>query len=350
MSMDKRRIAAAIVKAAIALGLVASFILGLDLSPFSGALKYSLSVLLSAAGLAIGFLLHSLCHETGHAIGAKSRGAKLTFLSIGALDVDLTQKTPKLSFNFKSVYAGGTSFVCNSPIAAPKTLKSSLAGGFIGSLVCLAVCAVGLAFANYYLYYLLFFGSFSALYMLCVNFITADRTYDGAAIGNITEFSSRAALLYIESNLYLGISLSETDFCALNDLCPDRYDNYYDLLRALETGDVLAAKDIADKLISDPETADNEYIAALFEKFFIAAVQNDGDYIDQNFDEFSGYADDSLPYLRALAAYLARKGEYEWGAKVAASYLKTLDCEPVKGYKKTERNVWNLYLAAKDQD
>ena len=93
-----------------------------------------------------------------------------------------------------------------------------------------------------------------------------------------------------------------------------------------------------------PYNGDNEVIALLFEKFFIACVTGDEAVVDGLKDDFL-YAEGTSPSaLRAHAAYRRVTGENEWADSLEKSFFTSLDDSELPGYAASEREIYRRYL------
>ena len=321
-----------------------SFVTGLKLSA-DGAAAIPEALALTFIALLSWYLVHNVLHEAGHAVAAKINGAKILEFSVFFLDFYRVGNKTKFKISVKSAYAGWVSFVCADPDSSEKTLRSSLIGGLIGTLATFVIIGVTFAiFRTFTAYYLVVMGAFSVAYMAVINYVCRFYGTDGALLfdekGRSAAFKRSARILKAESAMYLGRRLSEV----VGGSVPETELIYYDLLAELSNGRTAVAEDVANSLEKMQNMSDNELIAVLFEKFFIACILNDEEKIARLKDDFL-YAEGSLPAaLRAHAKYRYLTGETEWAKSLEKSYLRSLEDLPLSGYVLTERAVYERYF------
>lgn len=306
-----------------------------------------LSIVFALAGIVAFYVIHNLLHEFFHALFAVVAGGKITALSFCGFEFDLLNK--KVSFRPLSVYAGWTSFLSKKPQNAEKVLKVSLAGGFIGSWLSLflAVLFGFLVFKDAFAFSFFIAGGLSVCYyMFVINFIPAISGNDGSLLFlKGRPFVAAAEKIEIESNLYLGKPLSEIFPLTLEKKYGKRYPSIYDILYFLSLKDTGTARAALNNLLSN--NADNEVIALLTERFFIACIENDEKKVDELKEAVVYTFDDcnELFSLRAHIAYRLFTGETEWAAALEKTYLRvSLSC-PLSGLKKTDNAIFDAYLA-----
>jgi len=323
--------------------LVYFFIAGLDSTPFEGAANVFICLGLTVAALAVWYFVHNVLHESFHLIFAKIKGAKILEFGVIGLLIYTEGDRKKFSLNLRSAYAGWVSFVCDDPEKSKPTLIISLVGGLVGTLLTAAVIlAVYLSTRNYITYYLVFMGLFTVAYMIIVNYLVGTYTSDGAMLfskklgGKHLERS--ADNLRTESYLYRGFSLAEIPTAKGVEGA-----GYYDALACLERGDVEGAKRIIETGL-DEKNIDNEVIALLFEKMFIACIQKDDKTIEQLKYVFTDYDERAAYAYRAQIAYRLYTGETEWAKTIEKTYSRQLEKLPLSGLIKTERNIYKTFV------
>ena len=304
------------------------------------------SVLFTIAGAVAFYLIHNIIHESFHALFAVLSGGKVTAISFCMFKIDFLRK--KVFFKPSAVYAGWTSFLSKKPQNAEKVLKSSLAGGFVGSCLSLIIAALlGLFLRNPFSFAFFVSGGIPAcLYMLVVNFVPLVDGNDGSLLFVGGESIAAAAeKIETESNLYLGKPLAEIFPLTLEKKYGKRYPTIYDAWYFLSLKDVGTAKAVLNGLIKN--NSDNEVIAPLTERFFIACIENDEKKVNELKEKVECFFDDSeeLFALRAHAAYRLFTGEKEWNKAIEKTYRRVSSDYPISGLKKTDNAIFNEYLS-----
>ena len=345
MKTKKSKIIAAVSAAIIVALAVAVFINGLYQSHVISVSSVLTAIALTADGIAIWYAVHNVLHELFHMLFAAFFGAKI--LEFGAIGLLIyTEGTKKkVKFNLKTAYAGTVGFVVKRPEKAGETLVYSLLGGLVGTVFTFAVIVIIFSlFSNFYTYFLVLMGAFVVLYMFVINYACDFPSTDGSMLF-MTENGSgylykNIKNLTVESHMYLGKRLTDI---------PEWFTggeavSYYDVLYFMETGDTRAAVLAANRVVEDDKSSDNEVIAALFELFFIDCVLKNDKEVDYYRARFVDLCDDSVPALRAQAAYRLYTGEKDWAKLVAKSYLTALESLPVRGLELTERDIFARYI------
>ena len=298
----------------------------------------------AAAGVAAFYLLHNLLHESFHALFALISGGKITTLSFWCVEFDFLSK--KICFKPSSVYAGWTSFLCKKPQNAEKTLNFSLAGGLLGSVLSLFVAfLLGFVTKNGVFSSEFFFagGLSVCIYMLSVNFIPLVDGNDGSLLFvKGSAFVAAAERIETESNLYLGKTLARTFPLTLEKKYGKRPASVYDAWYFLSLKDEGTAKAVLNNLIEN--SGDNEVIAPLTERFFIACVEKDGAKIAAYKERVVDSFNDELFSLRAHAAYRLFTGEREWAKALCETYRRIARTYPLKGLAETDAAIFEAYL------
>ena len=331
-----------------------TFMYGLNNSPYDGKQETVLiSLLFSAIALAVWYFIHNFLHELMHLVFAALTGGEIVEFAISGLKFYKEKGKLKVKFNFRSTYAGWTSFVCKSPQKAYKTLYFALYGGFVGTALTFLIIAIIFSiWTNYYTYYLVLMGAFSVLYMFIINFMCGFKTSDGHLLflhkSGYTDFANSAIRLEIEGWMYKGKSLSEIDDYTMTEMfAEEKKASYYDYLLALEMGDLSSADNILTELEKISENDDNEHIDLLLERFFLSCLTYSEDLVERDKNiclEIIEEAD-SLVSLRAHIAYRKFTGEVDWAKLLIKSYKSRLAEIDVKGYKKTETAIYKNFIA-----
>ncbi|MBR1891805.1 MAG: hypothetical protein IJ811_04865 [Clostridia bacterium] len=308
---------------------------------------YVLSALYALAGLFACYLFHNILHETFHALFARLSGAKVLEIAFCGLVFSKVNKR-RFTFDFKSGFAGWTTFVCKRPETAEKTLLKSLVGGLVGSLFALVVpMAISLVFYGYFTYYFVFIGSLSVAYMLVINYVWRFDQTDGLLLSKKGQaaFNERAALLKTESALYSGLAMGEVAEYLFDEQTIQYLPPEYRVLLSLERGDVEGAKNLVDEYQKTDENADNQRIDLLFEKIFIACVQKDQTAVEGLKTLLTDCEQDSLTYLRAHLSLRRFMGETAWAAALEKTYYAALSECPLKGLARTEMKIYERFLS-----
>ena len=327
---------------------VALFINGLFLSPLNGFVNVLAALGLTAAGLAVWYLIHNVLHEVMHALFAVLAGGKILEFAAAGVYVYTEGDKKKVKFNFTSSYAGWVSFVPKDPEKTSAILLTSLLGGLVGTVLTFGVIVLLFALTqSYYTYYLVLMGAFSVLYMFIVNYACGFVGTDGPMLfmteSGKEHFYRAAEILQTESYLFNGYPLSE--IIPSDEDEDERFYCTYDVERALENGDLSEAKDIIEKIEADEKTGDNELIGAFIEKFFIACIEKNDKFVTDRNQKFLSLDDGSSVFLRAHIAYRRYTGEKDWAKLIEKNYFALLDRLPLKGFAKTEKAIYERYLA-----
>ena len=321
------------------------FVNGLFSSPYKGVANVFIALGFTVAATVIWYLVHNLLHEGFHCLFALLAGAKiLEFGAIGVLIYTKGRKR-KIKFDLRSGYAGRVGFVCNNPKIVPKTLFVALVGGLFGTVLTFAIIILIYALnKSYFTYYLVLMGIFVVLYMFIVNYACDFPFTDGSMLFMTArgkkEFTRAVKMIIIEGMLYNGYTV----FASIPR--NDTYDmvTYYDVLFALEQGDIKSAKTLIAQLEEDEKAGDNEVIAAFMERFFIACIEKDKDYISNNKQRFDDVSGGDAQALRVQIAYRNFTGESDWADLLKKSFEKALNQTPLKGLSITQMLLMEKYV------
>ena len=312
--------------------------------PTSGAVSVLVRIFLMFVGSFIGYFSHNIIHELFHALFAFLSGSFVTEVSFCGLKI--SKFKPKISFEYSSLHAGWTVFYAKNPLKVEKSLKFSLIGGLVGSLLTIALFVFLVIFIKSGYTFELFIGAASSsLYMLLINFLPFSNN-DGSLLFKTSKESyiKTLATLEVESKLFIGETLEKSFPLSIKQLyghCPA---TYYDCLYMLVQGDLSTAKLIVDKIIRDEKTSDSEMISALMESFFIACIEADKTKIDNLLTDVEQFFDKDLSSTRAHIAYRLFTGENEWARLIASSYsVLSQNCR-LKGLALTDKKVFDKFI------
>ncbi len=323
---------------------VATVISGFFIYPVSGAGPILLRILLVFVGAGAGYFLHNALHELFHALFAAIFGSTVTEICFWG--VKISKFKPKISLVYSSLHAGWTVFYVKKPEKAQTALTASLAGGLAGSLLSIILCVIfAVVIQNGYTFELFVSAAFPAFYMLLINFLPFTDN-DGSLIFRADKdvYVKTLAAFETESRLFAGETLEKAFPLTIERLYGKRPTTYYDCLFMLSKGDLATAKLIADKLVKNPQTPDNEVIALLVERFFIACLEKDEQKVELLLPEVEGTFDENLSSCRAHAAYRLFKGEKEWAKVIATSFYALSENCPLKGLGATERQIFDKFI------
>lgn len=329
------------------------FAYGLRLSPYDGQMTLLLSAAFSLIALAVWYFIHNVLHELMHLVFALITGGEIVEFAVMGMRFYKQKGKLKMKFNFRSTYAGYTSFVCKTPQKAYKTLYFALYGGFVGTVLTFLIIAVIFSvWTSYYTYYLVLMGAFSVLYMFIINFMCGFKTSDGHLLflhkSGYTDFANSAIRLEIEGWMYKGKSLSEIDDYTITEMfAEEKQASYYDYLLALETGDLAAADNVLTELEGLAENDDNEHIDLLLERFFLSCLTFKDELVERDKTICLEIIEesDSLASLRAHIAYRRFTCEKDWEKLLIESYKCALEGIDLQGYKKTEMAIYDNFIA-----
>lgn len=325
---------------------VATEISGFFIYPASGAWAVLLRIFLVFVGAFIGYFLHNALHELLHALFASFSGSQVAAISFWGFKI--SKEKPKISSERSSLHAGWTVFYVKNPINAEKSLTIALVGGLVGSVLTIVLFAVlAVVIKNGCLLALFIAASFSAFYMLLINFLPFTEANDGALLFKADKPSYVKTLVAFEteSRLFNGEPLEKAFPLTAEKTYGKRPTTYYDCLYMLSKGDLPTARLIADKLLKNTELSDNEVIALLTERFFIACVEKDEEKVEALLPEVEPFFDENLASCRAHAAYRLFKGEKEWATLVSSSYKTLSENCPLKGLAASDKKVLDEFIA-----
>lgn len=320
----------------------------LDVLKEKGNTQYWLIAIFAVIGLIGGYLCHNLLHETGHLIFAKLAGAKIFEVAFCGF-VFTDGEKPKM--NLKSGMGGWTSFLLKNPNDSAKTLKLSLCGGLIGSVLSVLIGYVLFQVGKFFgVYQLVSIGGFYNavnLYLIILNFCSLKNGTDGRLMMNKNSkpndyFLYKAAELEYQSYLFNGKSAKEIEKLNAKNLT---FPTIFDVEKSLQTGDLNSAKAFIESILEKEKIADNGLIDLLLEDLFVAVLTKDVDNIDKKAEKVYGclLEPDSLLAYRVAIFYRRYTGEIAWGEGLEKTYLRLLEKNPLSGYKKQETEIYNLY-------
>ncbi len=330
-----------------------TFMYGLNQSPYDSEQDTVLVCLLfSLIALLVWYVIHNLLHELMHLLFAKITGGEIVEFAVSGICFYKEKGRFKVKYNFRSTYAGWTSFVCKSPQKAYKTLYFALYGGFVGTALTFLIIAIVFSiWTNFYTYYLVLMGAFSVLYMFIINFMCGFKSSDGHLLflhkSGYTDFANSAIRLEIEGWMYKGKSLSEIDDYTITEMfAEEKKASYYDYLLALEMGDLSSAENILSELEELTKNDDNEHIELLLERFFISCLTYDKDLVERDKEICLEIIEEteSLSALRAHIAYRKFTDDKDWEKLLIKTYKKMIDEIDVEGYKKTELAICKNFM------
>lgn len=329
------------------------YLFGLRTSPYDGQTTILVSLSFSAIALIFWYFIHNVLHELMHLVFAIASGGKIAEFAVLGLRFYREKGKTKVSFNFRSTYAGWTSFICKAPQKAYRTLYFALYGGFVGTALTFLIIAVIFSlWSNFFTYYLVLMGAFSVLYMFIINFMCGFKTSDGHLLflhkSGYTDFANSAIRLEIEGWMYKGKALSEIDDYTITEMfAEEKQASYYDYLLALETGDLDGADNVLRELEKQAENDDYEHIDLLLERFFISCLTYNEELVNRDKEICLEIIEekDSLISLRTHIVYRKFTGENEWRQLLIKRYKELLDKTELKGYKKTETAIFDNFIA-----
>ena len=307
--------------------------------------QYLLSFGLVVVGLGIGKIIHAVFHEICHIIPLKGKGAVI--LEFGLLGFYFRREGDAKRFGFKfSDIDGYVSFVTKNPEKCGIYVYSSIIIAGVGSVLSCVLTAILFRLVDNYFVFCLFGGGFvSSIYSLMVNFLTDMPSSDGAILYNAkTNFDNILAVCETQSRLYLGESLLEMK----SDLFfgdENKVNLYYSYLKKLAIGDLDGAKNLLNILERENEkTFDNRPITLRLEKFFIAVLDSNVDYVEKEKTYLTWYADRNvdLQTLRIMAVYRKRFGDEAWANALKATFDK-MENKALKGLYESEKQIINKF-------
>ncbi len=317
--------------------------------PSSDYKEYLFPILFSIIGLIGGYLVHNAVHELGHAIFAKKAKAKV--FEVACCGFVFSKK--KVKFKPSSAYAGWTKFVPQKPEDALNVLLTSLYGGFLGSLICLFIGILLMVFMgrSWLTLSLVCSAQMVFIYMTVINFSTGADGTDGKLFASSKDesdnyFVSKIYLLEAQSKMYAGLRAKELGEFYFQSLFEEKSATYIDLLIALENGDKTLAKDLIDQMENNGEMDDNELIATLSEKLFLACVEKEETKAYNIYEQICAIVDEpdgDLTLMRASYAYKTLTGEVDWAKALRVTFAKACAAHDLSGFGKTQLEILNLY-------
>lgn len=291
-------------------------------------------------GVLVHYVVSVVIHELGHIVVAKFRNCEIVEWSI--LGFSNSKITKKFKFSFRD-YAGNVAFVSKNPLKAEGDLLAVSISGILASVIYLAICIIlGLIIFNIYFIAFFVFGSYITVYMIVVNLFPITQTNDGAVFlglkrGKI-EYRATENLARILSYLYNGKSPSQLPkaLYLYKDGLNGEGVAYYQMLALMEQGEYVQAYEIAE------EYADVYPVQFLPEKFYLAIMLGDNNFVDKNADRaISMINPASATYFRISAKYRYYTGEREWAHICEKSVIKANEGQFFKGLAMFEEKLIN---------
>ena len=336
------------ITAAVALTVV-GVVTGIQYYIEQGAERVFLVPVFTILSFLFWYLLHNLIHELFHALFCKLSHGRITAIAFWGLELNFLKGEKRIKFSPKSAYAGYTEFVCKRPNASHLTLYMATFGGLVGSMITLAAIAVWLLLAKTFLLsYFALMGFVPVFYMIYLNFFCDMPSSDGRLMigkSGKKEFAAAALRLETEAYLFEGKTLMEARPVYMKKTFGDmKIMIGYDYLCCLELKNIDLAKQVLS-LLKKEEYADNEVIDPLSERFFIACIEKDDGFIEQNLEKVSYLFDETdINSLRVHAAYRKYTGDSKWAELLTQSYFKACADITVTGLKESYREIGERLL------
>lgn len=334
--------------AAVALTVV-GVVVGIQYYLETGAENVFLVPLFTVLSFVFWYLVHNLVHELFHALFCKFAHGRVVAIAFWGFEISFLKGTKRLKFSPKSAYAGYTEFVCKRPNEAHITLYISLFGGLIGSWLVVAGQALWFFLSNSFLMtYFVIMGLVPVFYMIYLNFFCDMRDSDGRLMfgkNGKKEFAAAALRLETEAYLFEGKTLAEARPVYMKKTFEEmKIMIGYDYLCCLELKKLDLAKQVLSNL-KNAKYADNEVIDPLSERFFIACVEKDDGYIEQNLEKISYVFDETdINSIRVHCAYRKYQGDEKWAELLSQSYFKACADIPITGLKESYRAIGERWL------
>ena len=306
-------------------------------------------LLLAILGLVVTAVIASIVHELGHVLCGLILGFKVTEIKILFLKITFAKK-------FKISLVKFNDF--GETVLVPKNSKN-----YANKM--LACAYSGLAFSLFYVVFgmiiatttksvevLVVFGLSYHLsaYILLINLFPIREDSDGSLLFTMLfkEQKEKTVLknaLQLGADILLGVEPKDVDSELLKTyrLPVDKFSArilYYRYLAYFEKDD-LAGHMQLNKITNIEELDDEEYIAIVKEKFFMAIVLGDDKFIKEYADEVMEYVGEysSPSDYRIHATYRIYQGENEWAKLIVKDGLNNIDNFNEKGLVKLEKRI-----------
>lgn len=297
----------------------------------------------SLVGLAVCYFVHFALHEVGHLIFAKIAKMKCIYFEISGFAVDKTSKQTKYYHRY-SPEGGEIAVYGKTPENSGKGLTLTAFGGLLFSAIFIFLCLFfGLFFDNVYCFSILFVGSCSSIFVLLINLNPFSVDSDGVTVffRKSEVYKERVKCQEIFTRLVLGEDITQMN--------PDLFVGNgaeikaYIALRKTCLNDIEEAKAVYDEILEDKINS----TATIFEeRFYIALILKDEEYIDKNCEMATAYLslEDSPASFRIQAALRDYRGDKQWSNLLRTSAKKALDNYLVKGMVIAEQKLTALYF------
>lgn len=297
----------------------------------------------SVVGLTTCYFVHFALHEIGHLVFAKIAKMKCIYFEISGFAVDKTSKQTKYYHRY-SPEGGEIAVYGKNPEESGRGLTLTAFGGLLFSVIFISACLfLGLFFDNVYCYSVLFVGSCSSIFVLLINLNPFCVDSDGVTVflRKSDVYNERVKCQEIFTRLVLGEDITEMN--------PDLFVGKgaelkaYIALRKTCFNDIEEAKTLYDEILEDKFN----YTSTVFEeRFYIALILKDNEYIEKNCEMATAYLslEDSPASFRIQAALRDYRGDKQWSDLLRASAKKSLDNYSVKGMVEVEKKLTSLYF------